>query len=271
MRSNIFCTLLYASLLLVTLEAKGQSDERFYFPDKEWLGLDGYDYEEIVMEDGEDAIHSVLFKPFDGNRPVGTVMFFHGNGSNISKWIGYMRPLLEADYQVVIMDYRGYGLSTGAPTHLNIATDARRLTDLILEREDIRDLPLVIYGASIGTQVATLITAENDDRVALLVLDSAMKSFTDIALITSPPEYHDMIRQYVVSPYSAIDRIGDITHAKVLIIHSETDWVPIQGARELYEKAVAEKSFWQYEGDHVTAARLYPSELVARINKVLGL
>lgn len=130
---------------------------------------------------------------------------------------------------------------------------------------------MVIYGASIGTQAATVIAAENDDRIALLVLDSAMKSFTDIALITSPEEYHDMIRKYVVSPYSAIESIPNVSHAKLLMIHSETDWVPVEGAREIFEAAATEKDLWIYEGDHVTSATRYPEELVARINKALGL
>lgn len=182
-----------------------------------------------------------------------------------------MKPFLLSGFQVAIMDYRGYGLSTGTPTHLNIRDDARKLMALLLEREDIVSKPLIVLGTSIGTQVATLVTAENESKVDLLILDSAMKSFTDIALVTSPAEYHDIIRQYLVSPYSVIESIGAVSHPKLLAIHSETDWVPIEGAREIYEAAVVQnKVFWTYEGAHATVGMEHSDELVKRVVDMLA-
>lgn len=263
MKKSIFILTL---LLIVPVSVSAQFDEKFYRPDKEWVGLEGK-YEEIVFNSGADTVHSVLFMP--EGRPVATVLYFHGNGSNISKWAGHVKPLVDAGMQVCMMDYRGYGKSTGTPTHDNIAGDARTLYSILIKRRDVRRMPVIVYGASIGSQAASLIAMENDGRVAALVLDGAMTSFTDVAVAASPPEHAEMIRRYVVSPYSAKDNVPGLRDTKLLVIHSEEDFIPVEGAKEMYESAVCEKYFWLYEGSHVAAPLLFPGEFAKRVSALI--
>lgn len=247
--------------------AFGQMDEMFYRPDKEWIGLEGSVYDEITFESGGDTVHSVLFKP--SGEPKATVVYFHGNASNISKWRGHIVPLTEDGFQVCIMDYRGYGKSTGTPTHTNIAEDARRLFGILMERDDVNGKPVIVYGASIGSQVAALIALENNDKVAALVLDGSMESFTEVAVATSPPEQEEIIRRYVTSPYSAKEAVPQLKNIRLLFIHSQEDFIPIAGARAMYESAAVEKEFWQYEGAHVMAPILFPEEFQSHIGRLL--
>lgn len=119
---KIFGILLFA-ICLSNVDA--QMDEKFYNPDKEWLGIDSLTYQEIILHADTDSIYSVIIKP--QGLPKATILYFHGNGGNISKWAGYIRPLVDDGFQVCMLDYRGYGKSTGIPTHLNIAHDAQML------------------------------------------------------------------------------------------------------------------------------------------------
>lgn len=118
--------------------AFGQMDERFYHPDKEWIEINSSNYEEIILHQEQDTVFSLFLKP-DG-KPKATILYFHGNGSNNSKWASLMTPFINDGFQVCMLDYRGYGKSTGKPTHLNIATDAQALLDILLAREDIKEI-----------------------------------------------------------------------------------------------------------------------------------
>lgn len=245
----------------------GQMDEKFYFPDKEWKTIDIPNYSEITLITDQDTLYPAIIKPTQPAKA--SILYFHGNGSNISKWISHIKPLVEDGYQVCMLDYRGYGKSTGKPTHLNIAQDAGLLIDTLLNLPEFRDLPLIIYGASIGTQVATHITRIYNDKISGLVLDGMMASFTDVALATSPEEYHPYIKQLLISPYSAKEDIEHIHNINLLVIHSEEDPIPIADARFVYEKATCPKQFWLYEGKHVEAPVRYPSQMVDYINGLI--
>jgi esterase/lipase len=258
------------SILLLALSicsANAQMDEKFYHPDKEWLSMDSLNYQEIVLHSEGDFIYSVIIKP---QKPLkATILYFHGNGGNISKWINCIRPLVDDGFQVCMLDYRGYGKSTGTPTHINIANDAQMLLDSLLKREDIRHTKLMVYGASIGSQVATHIAKSNNKKISALILDGMMTSFTDIALLTTPKEYHEQVKQFVTSPYSAKEDIKEIENIKMLFIHSKEDAIPIEGAEEMYDNLSCVKMFWIYEGKHIEAPIKYPKTFVEYINKLL--
>ena len=257
--------LLVSLSLLVNVSA--QMDEKFYHPSKDWTPVDISGYSEMMIVAEQDTLYPAWIKP---EQPAkATILYFHGNGGNISKWINHIKPLIEDGYQICMLDYRGYGKSTGQPTHVNIAHDAQLLFDTLMKQPGVHEIPLIVYGASIGTQVATQIVRNNNDKVAALVLDGMMTSFTDVALATSPPEYHPYIKQLIVSPYSAIEDIQYINDINLLVIHSEEDPIPIAGARSVYEKAVCPKDFWLYEGKHIEAALTYPDQMVERINKLV--
>ncbi|NDV60279.1 alpha/beta hydrolase [Bacteroides sp. 519] len=258
-------------VLLITVflvnSIAAQMDEKFYHPDKKWIPISISNYSEMTLVAEQDTLYPAVIKPVD--KPKANILYFHGNGSNISKWIDHVKPLVDDGYQVYMLDYRGYGKSTGKPTHLNIAHDAQLLLNTLLQEPGFTDLPLIVYGVSIGTQVATHITCNNNDKVSALVLDGMMSSFTDIALATSPEEYHLYIKQLLVSPYSAKEDIQHIQNINLLVIHSEEDLIPISGARSVYESAVCTKKFWLYEGKHVEAALKYPVEMVRYINELI--
>lgn len=255
---------LLALLLGFVATAHAQMDDKFYYPDKQWIAIDSLGYESIVLHSDSDTLYSVFVKPEVPAKA--TIIFFHGNGGNASKWVEHFRPLIKDGFQVCLFDYRGYGQSTGTPTHLNIAADARLLMDSLLRREDVKHTKVIIYGASIGTQVATLMAREYNTAITALAVDGMMASFTDVALATSPAEYHEQIKAHLVSPYSAKENFKHIKNIKLLFIHSPQDFIPIAQAEEIYNDATGEKRFWKYEGEHVRAPLLYPDTFTEYMN-----
>lgn len=158
-------------------------------------------------------------------------------------------PLVNAGYQVFMIDFRGYGKSTGTPTHANIAKDGQFVFNYLLRREDVKSTKVIIYGASIGTQEAVHLTMNNQAKIAALVLDGTMSSFTDIAVNHSPLAQEATIRKYMVSPYPAKGDIKSIKHLPKLFKHSKQDeQIPYEEGEWVYKKGAASQSFFCLQG-----------------------
>ena len=64
-------------------------------------------FEEITLDGAEGAtLHGLRFTV---EKPRGIVLYFHGNAGNLSKWGAIASQFTNADYEVLMMDYRGYG------------------------------------------------------------------------------------------------------------------------------------------------------------------
>jgi hypothetical protein len=83
------------------------------------------------------------------------VVFFHGNGGNLSLWSPVFAELHRQGYSVLAWDYRGYGSSTGRPSERGLYRDADAIVGLVRERAlDRAGVPLLYWGRSLGTAVA---------------------------------------------------------------------------------------------------------------------
>ncbi len=119
----------------------------------------------ITTADGE-KLNVLLFSPPDSTR--GLIIYFHGNAGNLARWGGIAGRLSQYSYHVVVVDYRGYGKSSGRPSEKGLYTDA----DAVLRwaQQNI-DVPLrVIYGRSLGTAIAA--NAAQKAQPDLLILET---------------------------------------------------------------------------------------------------
>ncbi len=118
-----------------------------------------------------------------------------------------------------------------------------------------------------GTQIASQLTAQRQDIIDALVLDSPMVSFTEIAVASMPKEQAPMIRSFLKSPYSAKTAVEMIKEIPVLVMHSKTDKaVPYIQGQEVFESVGSPlKYFWTYTGEHLDAPSLHPDELIGKM------
>ncbi|MCD8264006.1 MAG: alpha/beta hydrolase [Tannerellaceae bacterium] len=244
-----------------------QADEKFYAPDKDWNDLEFTNYEDIYFPVEGDTIHGVFIKPLAD--PKGTIVYFYGKQANLSKWTKQVEPLINQGHQVGMMDYRGYGRSTGTPTHLNMASDGQAFLELLAERDEVKDKPIVLYGASVGSHVASQLARENSERIRGLVLESPMPTFEDREFLNQPPGQHEQISKYAVSPYSVKDNVPFLRDdMPILFIHSEDDPMPVEAMEEMYESACCMKDFWLHKGEHIGAATKYPDMFIIYIDQI---
>lgn len=104
---------------------------------------------------------------------------FHGNAGNI----GYRLPIakiLENDLgcNVLMLQYRGYGLSSGNPNEKGLMIDAQTGLEYIRKRHELRGTNIVIYGQSIGGAVAIGLAARNQSQgdIAAIILENTFTS-----------------------------------------------------------------------------------------------
>jgi len=144
-------------------------------------GLDLTDWEELTIPtpDGE-KLNALLIRPSNRTRARSvTVITFHGNAGNIGHRIP-IAGLLQDHYgaNVLMLEYRGYGSSTGTPNEKGLNIDAQTGLDYVRQRPDLKDTKIVIYGQSLGGAVSLSVVARNQAAgdIKALVLENTFLS-----------------------------------------------------------------------------------------------
>ena len=264
MKTSLFFSLF---LLLLSIFSKAQMDDKFYQPKKEMQPLEFKNIENVSLPVESDTITAVILKP-ESKSIKKTVFFFHGAGGNITTYQYITKPLVENGLQVVMIDFRGYGKSTGKPTHLNVAEDGQKMFNYLLRRRDIQDTKIYLYGASLGSQIATHLAKENQSKISGLIIDGGMSSFTDIA-IHFAPQYKEMISSMLISPYSAKEDVKALKDLPKLFIYSKGDsTIPFEQGQLVYDNAPEPKQFIEFSGEHIQAMVVDKSRIVAVIDRL---
>jgi len=132
-------------------------------------------FDEVTLSVDGAAINALHFKT---ENPKGVIAYFHGNAGNLSGWGEVALDFTRLGYDVLILDYRGYGKSTGKirneeMLHFDAAVAYSYLKEHYHENE------ITIYGRSIGTAIAVYLARETRPR--MLILESPMFNMQDLA------------------------------------------------------------------------------------------
>lgn len=206
-------------------------------------GAAGLNYEDVWLQtpDGE-RLHG-WFVPRENSR--GTLLFFHGNAGNISGRIESIRQFHELGLDVFIIDYRGYGKSTGRPHEKGLYTDALAAYDYLAQERSIPAASLIIFGRSLGGSVAAYVASERPG--AGLALESTFTSVPDVARGYYPVFPVGLLTRYELPTLEYMRKF----EGPVLIAHSpDDDLISYSFGRELYEAATGPKQFLEMRGGH---------------------
>ena len=244
-----------------------------YGPLKEIVSLEKFDFEEYELEVNDSIkIYTYLFKP--SIQPIGNVFFIHGSGGNAAYWSSLYKPLIDEGYNVYAADWRGYGKSTGSPNYRGVLEDTEVAFKDFLDKTKTDSLKHIVYGMSLGGQLAIKITMDNQEHVDALVLDSALESAQKIAIDYAPFEFlKNRARHHPESfnqLYVGSRDIKSIRNIPKLIIHSANDLqVSISHGENLFKNANEPKTFWKTETSHIMTLRDEPKEAIKRINRLI--
>lgn len=179
--------------------------------------------------------------------PRAAVIYWHGNGGNLSLWIDVLADIQRRGFSVLAVDYRGYGGSEGSPTERGIYLDAIAATEYYnahLRRADVRT---IYWGRSLGCSVASY----------------AAERFAPDALILESP-FPNVRGLFAGNPVMsalglfATYRFDTARHLEgysgpLLVVHGDADSIiPFRAGNEVFESArTPRKTFVILEGaDH---------------------
>ena len=159
-------------------------------------------------------------------NPKGLVFFLHGNAGNLDTWTTKVKFYEENNLDLFIVDYRGYGKSTGSISSVEqLHSDVRAAWDFIAPQYQEKNIPITIYGRSLGSGLATKLATEVPHQQLILVSPfSSMKSmvkqhypYVPSSLLRYPLPTKEIIDQ-VPSKVSFI--VGD-QDFYIPLVHSE--------------------------------------------------
>ena len=201
------------------------------------------------------------FVAASGPSPHVTVLVFNGNAGDRAHRGPLAAALHRHGFQVLLVDYRGYGGNSGAPTESGLAADSRAARAYLAGRPDVDASRLVYFGESLGTAVAVDLAVEHPP--AALVLRSPFTSMADVG------QYHYPflpVRLLLRDRFAAIDQIRRIRVPLLVIAGGHDRIVPIENSRRLYEAAAAPKTLLVLpDADHNDYALLAGSEMIRAI------
>jgi uncharacterized protein len=171
-----FCYLLLAGGVLL-LAAYLLQDKLIFYPQK---GITSpheapYAAARIRLDHGNLALHGWLVRKDDPPRNL--LVYYGGNAEEVSVNLGELDRLpVDA---LLLMNYRGYGLSGGRPSEVGLVADAIRALDTVTRRLALAPERVILMGRSLGTGVAVQVAAQRP--VAGLILVTPFDSLVSVA------------------------------------------------------------------------------------------
>ena len=131
---------------LIFLPTHLEQDYRYEFNDE---------VKELNLKSGDITLYSLHFKV---KNPKGIILYFHGNAGDLSRWGEVVQPLLKFNYDIIVMDYRGYGKSKGEFSEAGMHHDAQLFYEYA--KGQFNENEIILYGRSLGSAFATLTCLE---------------------------------------------------------------------------------------------------------------
>lgn len=257
--------LAYLALLLLLFAVQGRL---LYFPTRaiEATPADaGLAYEEVGLRAADGVRLQAWYVPAPGDR--GTILFFHGNGGNLSHRLDTLRLLHRLGWSTLILSYRGYGRSEGTPTERGTYLDAEAAWRHLVEDRGIPAERVVVFGRSLGGGVAAWLAERHPPGG--LILESTFTSVPDLAAGIYPllP-----VRLLVRHRYPTLSRLPRI-RAPVLVVHGrEDEIIPFRHGQRLYDAAREPKAFLEIRGSHnegfLLSGESYAKGLAAFLDRI---
>lgn len=151
----------------------------------------------------------------------GLILYFHGNSRSIKGWAKYAGDFYRYNYDVVLVDYRGFGKSTGKRNESAMLKDMQFVYDTL--KEKYSEDSLIIYGRSLGSGFASKLASDNFPRY--LILDAPFYNFSRAVERFFPILPMRFVLRYKLRSDRWIRKVKCHTY----IIHGTKDWlIPIR-------------------------------------------
>ena len=191
-----------------------------------------------------------------GGKARATVLFLHGNAENISTHFRSIAWMPAEGFNVLALDYRGYGASEGTPSLAGAQLDIDAAMRSLLAHKGVDPDRIVIFGQSLGGALAIHYAAHSAYRanVRAVVIDSAFYDYRQIvkeklaaSIVTWPFQWLSWLT--IDDDYSPADSVAALSPLPLLLIQGDQDEVvPLHHSQQLFERAGEPKERWVVPG-----------------------
>ena len=162
-----------------------------------------------------------------------TLLYFHGNAGSLVTRTARIARYMEQGIGVFMMTYRGFGGSTGQPSEAANVADAR-LAYAELRRRGVAPEDIILYGESLGTNVAVQTALSPGVEARGIILDAPYTSMLDLANL----HYPELPARYLLTDTYETEALIPSLKIPLLIVHGEEDQiVPASMGKRLFERA----------------------------------
>ncbi|MHA1619378.1 MAG: alpha/beta hydrolase [Promethearchaeota archaeon] len=217
-----------------------------------------------IKPDPGSFIGNVLEIPISSNVKIGglllknstdvpTLLFFHGNGEVAQDYMFHIEKFLGCGVNVAVVDYRGYGFSTGIPTVLNMIEDAiiiyNYLKNFLIDQDFLPSI--IIMGRSLGCIPAAKLASLNLSEVIGVVFESSFADTVGLFQSLFQMKMHGK-KLTDFDPWSNLSFIPQIQSPTLILHGSDDQIIPITNGRKIYDILPnnIRKKFIPIEGAH---------------------
>jgi alpha-beta hydrolase superfamily lysophospholipase len=186
-------------------------------------------------------------------EPRGTLVHLHGNAANITAHYRHVAWWPRYNFNVLCLDYRGFGRSAGKPDRRGVIDDSHAAVDYVLQRDDVDLKRVFLFGQSIGGSIGIVVAAERKD-LAAIICDGPLSDHQAATYFICRRRWFTwgiarlIAYRWISRAWEPIDHVAAISPTPLLILQGTAD--PIIDWRmgdELYAAAGEPKALYIYE------------------------
>ncbi|TFG09035.1 MAG: hypothetical protein EU539_00555 [Promethearchaeota archaeon] len=169
-------------------------------------------------------------------RSLPTILLFHGNGEVALEYRYFNHLFFKCGVNLAVMDFRGYGHSSGKPTYSSLISDALPIYKAFREWMDNNEVKnsLFIQGRSLGSICASEIGSHDPKDLKGVIFESGFASAYNMMVRLFGVRGPDITPE-TLKPYSNDTRMEKFKKP-VLILHGTMDWIiPKDEAKLIFE------------------------------------
>lgn len=222
-------------------------------------------YEEVRIRNSEGLLLHGWY--FPGQKTERTLLYLHGNAGNIGTRTDKLLFLRRVGWNILIIDYRGYGGSEGNPTIDGVIEDAKAAHDWLTQGDNYQ-IPaerIILWGESLGGAIAAELAAQK--KIGGLILQSTFTSLREIAT----DHYPWVPKNLVPDRFRTIETIRHLPCPLFIVHGSEDSTIPVSMGRHLFEAAPHPKRYYEIPGaQHNDDYLVGQKEYLSRIEEFLN-
>lgn len=183
-------------------------------------------------------------QPQERSKFVPTFVYFHGNAGNMGHRMQNVWGIFyNLHCNILMVEYRGYGLSTGSPSEKGLGIDGRAAVDYLFTRHDLDHSQIVVFGRSLGGAVAIDVASDPNysRKIMCSIVENTFTSIPDMAVELVHPSVRYIPNFFYKNKFHSLSKIRNCTSPFLFLSGLADNLVPPRMMRSLYTQCASEK------------------------------